>query len=124
VRTSPQITQQKLYGELNKRGQGFGPAPSYFAKGYADYIKGPIWRLYREQYFTRHAKVCRICSSPLNVQLHHLNHQNYMSTQDRDYVALCATHHAAITRGFKSRRDRHQNMRMYTIEYIATHRRG
>lgn len=100
------------------------PAPGRFSAGYEAFIKGPVWAAYREVYFTRNIKACRVCKSMDNVELHHLNHQFYFLLKDAFFVPLCRTHHVDLTQKFQKRRDRRMKMDEFTKLYVATKGRG
>ena len=63
---------------------------------YDEYINSKEWQVRRENFYSKHGKVCRCCGSTENIDLHHLNYNRLGYEEDEDLVPLCRDCHGVI----------------------------
>ena len=63
---------------------------------YQEYISSPGWQIRKETYFNRHPRVCKICKTKDNIQLHHQTYERVGCERDADLVPLCEFHHELV----------------------------
>ena len=58
------------------------------------YLKSDHWREVKNRYYGKlNNKVCFICDSPKNLNLHHKTYKNIGDEKNSDLVCLCRKHH-------------------------------
>lgn len=105
---------RKWMGELYRQGSPFlTPVPNKDRKSfkkrspkkvkkisrreeYENYIKGPIWREFREKAFDFYGRNCSTCGSVYNLHVHHKHYKTFMKEQVGDVMILCETCHEAV----------------------------
>ena len=66
------------------------------AKVYRDYIKSKQWALRKSNYYGRHDKICRACSTKAHIHLHHKTYARLGFERDADLVPLCRSCHYLV----------------------------
>ena len=69
----------------------FSPKREYY-----EYINSNDWQVRRENFYSKHGKVCECCGSSVNIDLHHLNYNRLGYEEDEDLVSLCRDCHGII----------------------------
>ena len=87
--------------------------------GYHAYLKSKHWQVRKNVYFDYNPKICVICETAANVEVHHLLYDNFGYERDEDLVALCRRDH----QGFHFKYGAHGDMRAETMRYIKSERR-
>lgn len=63
------------------------------ASQYKSYIRSKRWLKRLRRYYTSHDAVCVICSSTVELNLHHKTYERLGFEKDEDLVPLCGPHH-------------------------------
>ncbi|OHA89950.1 MAG: hypothetical protein A3F53_02490 [Candidatus Zambryskibacteria bacterium RIFCSPHIGHO2_12_FULL_48_10] len=63
-----------------------------------DYLSSEKWRQRKVIYFNKFRRLCIVCNSSFDIDLHHKNYQRLYAELDQDLVPLCRTHHDAFHR--------------------------
>lgn len=69
--------------------------------GYKHYLKSLHWKEFRKDYFKRYDRVCSVCGSKNQVQLHHKTYSKLWHEEFTDVVALCKICHSIEHGHFK-----------------------
>ena len=80
--------------ELNIINHDFSTTEFKYTK--AHYMQSPEWKHKRALVLARDNFQCRICSSPSNLQVHHLSYKNLYHEPLSDLATLCGDCHTAI----------------------------
>lgn len=63
---------------------------------YRDFIKSSLWSIQKEDWYSRHRKICARCKGIKLISLHHKRYQKngrYLGLSDNSFVALCKSCH-------------------------------
>lgn len=95
---------------------------------YYAYINSKEWEAKKKDYYSRHFKICAICSSIKRINLHHATYREFGKEKDEDLVPLCSGCHSELhrTRGkeklkehtFSFIEDSIQEQKMYELSHI------
>ncbi len=70
---------------------------------YSDYLKGKHWQKVRAKYYaTYKEKVCSMCESTKNLNLHHLRYTSLGKEKLTDIVLVCKDCHSLIHKELKA----------------------
>lgn len=78
------------------------------------------WRSRRAAYYTKHPKVCTVCTADRDVHLHHRTYVRAGNELDADLMPLCEYHHALL------HEFHHQSglsLTVATARFVTLHRR-
>lgn len=88
-----------LKAERTRRNQAkFQTKLSEMRAHHGDYINSPEWRAKKREFWNSdRPRICYVCGTSNNLELHHLTYERFGQERLEDLVPLCRAHHQEVT---------------------------
>ena len=63
------------------------------AMSYEDYLRSPVWRLFRQEILKRDNYKCSHCEISTDLEIHHHHYETLTREEPRDVITLCSGCH-------------------------------